>query len=102
MIDIKITYNDKNELRRVIKESYFNQGNNGKLNTQNNSYIILPKDSVYYKILLGIDYRIKLTNDDLIEGTMRFKKEEDSENRIFLYPESNYCITDDGEKYSFY
>jgi hypothetical protein len=42
----------------------------------------------------------KLTNEDLIDGSLRCVVDE-TEDRINLYPVNNYCVVEH-EKYSFY
>jgi hypothetical protein len=97
-MNIKFKYEETNELENLIQKTYFAEGKNGVKSKENN-YLILNEDNIYHKILKGTTYDVKLKND-IINGSMLFKKEENAEE-IKLVPESSFCIKKDG-LYHFY
>lgn len=93
---MSIKYSDDSELASLIELCYFND-NNGVL--RNKKQLLLKKDDVNFKILNGLTCDVKLKSP-LVEGTMRFLKQELADS-ILLKPISVYCIKKD-DKYSFY
>ena len=98
MVKIKFEFRDNEQLKKLIEDAYMKF--NGKRN-DTDEYITLSDDDIYYNILLGMDYDIKITNDELISGCIRVKKVEEGSS-IRLYPISRYCIIDESDKFSFY
>lgn len=96
---IKFEYNQTDELNELIKDVYFGDNNLGKLLNTDNKHLKLDTDDIYYKVLSGLDYKVKIKND-IIDGTMEFNVEE-HESHINLIPSSSYCIVKE-KKYSFY
>jgi len=97
--EMKIEFDRKSELKSVINKSYF-INNNGKLIGQKHRLKIDKKDPIY--LMLGglNNMTIRLTNEELIDGCVRFVVDEHP-NHIYLYPCSIYCIIEN-DKYSFY
>jgi len=97
--EIKIPFTNSEDLKNLIQNAYFNEGNMGKLSGRKNSLKI--NDDVNLAIFKGLNnITVKLYNDEVIDGTMRFVVEENSDE-ILLYPISNYAIPE-GERFSFY
>jgi len=101
---MKINFKNTEDLRRAIDETYFGENEQG---TYNNG--VLPKepvdlkiskDDIYYKILTGLDYDVKLRNQ-IIEGSLTCCISAEDDNNIFLKPISRFCVQQDGV-YSFY
>ncbi len=97
--EIKVNFLDSDNLKKLIEESYFKDGYNGKINGKENFLKI--ENDVDFTIFKGLDKNIvKLLNEDLINGTIRVIIEEDNGD-IRLYPVSIYCVKEK-EKYTFY
>jgi hypothetical protein len=97
--EIKIPFHNGEELKTLIQKSYFEEGDRGKLLGKKN--FIKINDDVNHAIFKGLNnITVKITNEDVIDGSMRFVVEEKSDE-IRLYPISIYAIPD-GEKYIFY
>jgi hypothetical protein len=97
--EIKIPFLNGEELRKVIEQSYFDEDNQGKLKGRKN-YIEIS-DDVNQAIFKGLhNITVKLTNEELIDGSIRFVVDE-NESSIRLYPISIYAIKEN-EKYTFY
>jgi hypothetical protein len=97
--EIKIPFHNGEELKTLIQKSYFEEGDRGKLLGRKN--FIKINDDVNHAIFKGLNnITVKITNEDVIDGSMRFVVEEKSDE-IRLYPISIYAIPD-GEKYIFY
>jgi hypothetical protein len=96
---IKFNYLQTEELKELIEKVYFENNNNGRKTDNVKNSIKFGYDSVFYKILLGMDYKVKLKND-IIDGSMLFDVKENDTN-IELIPSSMFCIKEEG-KYSFY
>lgn len=99
MKDIKFEYNQTEELEKLIESAYFGENNNGRLN-MSDYHLTLEKDDIYYKVLSGLNYKVKLKNSKLIDGHMDFNVVE-HESKIDLVPSSLFCVKEK-EKYSFY
>lgn len=98
--ELKIEYKDKSQLERVIKTSYFDDGNLGKLQGKKD-YLKISSDETMFIAFKGLNnITVKLTNEELIDGSMRFVVDE-THDSVSLYPINNYCIVED-QKYSFY
>jgi len=98
MKSIKFNFLETEDLRELIEKVYF-ENNNGKKSNNVNQSLKLNSDSIFYKILSGMDYQVKIKND-IIDGTMLFDIKED-ETYINLIPTNMFCVKEDG-KYSFY
>jgi len=98
MKSIKFNFLETEELRELIEKVYF-ENNNGRKPNNINQSLKLNYDSVFYKILLGMDYKVKIKSD-IIDGTMLFDVKE-NETYIDLIPTNMFCVKEDG-KYSFY
>ncbi len=97
--EIKIPFHNGEELKTLIQKSYFEEGDRGKLLGKKN--FIKINDDVNHAIFKGLNnITVKITNEDVIDGSMRFVVEEKSDE-IRLYPISIYALPD-GEKYIFY
>lgn len=93
--ELKIEYKDTKTFSAFIRETY----NNGVL-TNKNSKMIFEKNSNIYSICRGLsNHTIRLTNDELIDGSLRFSIQEEND-RIYLYP-CSIVYEMDGNKYSF-
>ncbi len=98
--EIKIEIKDNNLLKKTITESYFKDKSLGKL-IGKESFIPINQEDPLFIVFKGLNnMTIKLTNDDIIDGSMRCVVDESSEI-VRLFPINNYCIVED-EKYSFY
>jgi len=98
--EIKVEISDSTILNKIINDSYFADGQMGKLIGKRDYLTIEESDDVNYTIFKGLNNAtVKITND-VIEGSMRFIVDE-THNEVRLYPVSIYCIVEN-EKYSFY
>jgi hypothetical protein len=98
--EMKIEFKDDEQLKNVIDQSYFHDGNNGKL-IGKKSYVSINEENPLFIAFRGLNNAtIKLINEKLIEGSLRCVVDE-SQNSINLYPINNYCIIEN-QKYSFY
>lgn len=99
--EIKIPFKDGEELKKIIQKAYFEDGDRGRLNGAKKNFIKI-EDDINQTIFEGLNnITVKITNEDVIEDSMRFLIEED-ENGIRLYPISNYAIPSEGDKFIFY
>ena len=101
--EIKIEFSNQTELKRVIEKAYFEEGYLGKLLTNTNFVEVTQEiDDVFYTVIKGLNNAtIKVTNNDLIDGSCRFIVDDTGDNPK-IYPISMYCIVDDNKKYIFY
>ena len=100
--EIKVELKDSDALIKIIEKSYFEDGQMGRITNKKN-YITIDEsvDDVSYAIFKGLNSATtKITNDDVINGTMRFMIDE-TNGDVRLYPVSIYCIKDN-DKYIFY
>lgn len=98
--EIKINFTKKDELEKVIQESYFEDGTLGKLVGKKTFLKIDPNDPTF-TVFTGLNnLTVKLTNDEMIDGSMRCVVDEATDG-VSLYPINNFCIVQEG-KYSFY
>lgn len=99
--EIKVELSNNNGLIDLIEKTYFKEGYLGKISDSKKNFIKI-EDDVNVTILNGLHNGfVKITNEDVIDGTLRFLIDE-SENEIRLYPISIYCIKMDENRYSFY
>ena len=101
--EIKIEFSNNKELKKIIQKAYFEEGYLGKLLTKNNFIEVTSDvDDIFYTVVKGLNNAtIKVTNNDLIDGSCRFIVDDTGENPK-IYPISMYCIVDDNKKYIFY
>jgi hypothetical protein len=98
--ELKIEFKQNDELKKIIDKSYFEDGTMGKLVGKKAHLTILPDDPLYI-VFKGLNnITAKLTNEELIDGSMRCVVDETDEY-INLFPINNYCIVEQ-EKYSFF
>lgn len=101
--EIKIEFSNKKELKKIIEKAYFEKGYLGKLLNKDNFVEVTPEvDDILHTVIKGLNNAtIKITNNDLIDGSCRFIVDDTGENPK-LFPISMYCIVDDNKKYIFY
>jgi hypothetical protein len=93
--ELKIEYKDTKTFSNFIKSCY----DNGVL-VNKNAKIIFDKKSNFYNLCKGLsNHTIRLTNEELIDGSLRFSIQEEKDI-IVLYPCSIIYEMDDN-KYSF-
>lgn len=99
--EIKVEISKPVELKNLIEKAYFEEGDRGKVLGKKNFLKITKEDDVNYTIFKDLNgTTVKVTNSEIIDGTMRFMVEE-SEEDINLYPISIYAI-EENSKYIFY
>ena len=100
--EIKVEFPNTNSLKKIIEDSYFSDGTNGKIIGQKNFIIVDEKvDDICHTIFKGLNNAtVKITNPDVIDGAMRFMIDE-TQGELRLYPISIYCIKEES-KYIFY
>lgn len=100
--EIKVEFSNSEALKTLISKAYFEQGQMGKIMGKEN-FIKVDEttDEVAYTIFKGLNSATaKITNEEVIDGTMRFMIDE-TQGEVRLYPISIYCIQEE-EKYIFY
>jgi len=98
--EIKIEFENKKELKNIIESCYFGKNGCGKLHNKE-EFLTIEKEDPYFILFKGLsNATIRITNQNLIDGIMRFVITE-TQDLIQLHPCSIYCIIEDG-KYSFY
>lgn len=98
--EIKVEISKSEELEKIIEKAYFEDGLVGKIIGKKHYLVIDESDEINYTIFKGLDgATVKVTNEDVIDGSMRFIVDE-TEGEVRLYPISIYCIKED--RYSFY
>ena len=99
--EFKVDYKDQNKLKTVIEAAYFKNGNTGKISSKK-SFLCFSEEDNYNIIFRGMDNMIiKISNAELIDGSMRCILSEDKKG-IKLFPINTYCIITEQNKYSFY
>ena len=100
--EIKVELKNSESLRTIIEKSYFEEGQLGKISSKKNYINVYEsEDDVSYAIFKGLNSATtKITNDEVIDGTMRFMIDE-TNDEVRLYPVSIYCIKEN-DKYIFY
>jgi hypothetical protein len=101
--EIKIEFSNNKELKKIIEKAYFEEGYLGKLLTNSNFIEVTPDvDDILHTVIKGLNNAtIKVSNEELIDGTCRFIVDDTGENPK-IFPISMYCIVDDNKKYIFY
>ena len=100
--EIKLDCCASEPIKAIIEKAYFKEGLAGKIQG-NQNYISLTEemDEVAYSVLKGLhNATVKITNGDVIDGSMRFLVDE-SNGDLRIYPISIYCYEEDG-KFCFY
>lgn len=98
--EVKIEFTDSESIKKIVERSYFKDGQLGKIKDKT-YYLSINEKDVNYNLLNGLnDSTIKVINENIIDGSMRFLVDE-SHGDIRLYPISIYCIKDN-DKYIFY
>lgn len=99
--EIKVELDKAQDLSALIQKAYYDEGFSGKILHKDHYLTITPDDDINWTIFNGLNnVTVKITNQDIIDGTMRFVIEE-SNQEIRLYPISIYCIKEE-ERYIFY
>jgi hypothetical protein len=99
--EIKVELKSTEEIKKIIELAYFEEGFAGKILGKNHFITITKEDDVNWVIFNGLhNATVKITNEEIIDGTMRFVIDE-SEGDIRLYPISIYCIKEE-DRYIFY
>lgn len=97
--EVKIEFDNSEVLESIIQNTYFN-GSNGKISGKENKLTITDEYSDVYEVLKELNNAtVKISNQSIIEGTMRFIVEK-LESSVELTPISTYCIKED--RYIFY
>ncbi len=100
--EIRVEFSNSEALKSIIQKAYFDEGYMGKILGKNH-YITVSEtnDDIAYTIFKGLNSATtKITNEEVIDGTMRFMIDE-TQGEIRLYPVSIYCIKEE-DKYIFY
>jgi hypothetical protein len=98
--EIKIEFSDSKGLQKLIENAYFEKGTKGKIAGKEHFIKINEDDVVLYTVFKGLNNAIiKIINEDIVEGSMRFMIDE-TQGEIRIYPVSIYCLKED--RYSFY
>jgi hypothetical protein len=99
--EIKVEISNSEEIKTLIQKAYFEEGLQGKILGKNHFLKISKEDDINYTIFKDLNgVTVKITNEDVIDGTMRFMVDE-SEGEVKLYPISIYAISENG-RYIFY
>ena len=100
--EIRVEFSNSEALKTIIQKAYFEEGQMGKILGKNHFITVdETKDDVAYAIFKGLNSATaKITNEEVIDGAMRFMIDETS-GEIRLYAISIYCIHEE-EKYIFY
>lgn len=99
--EIKVEFDKTEDLKKIIEVAYFEEGMAGKILGKNHFIKIEESDDINYSIFQGLNnVTVKIINEEVIDGTMRFVIDE-TDGEIKLYPISIYCIKEE-DKYIFY
>lgn len=99
--EIKVEFNNSEALRKIIEKAYFEEGFGGKILGKKHYITIDESDDINYTIFKDMNnVTVKITNDEVIDGTMRFVIDE-TEGEVRLYPISIYSIKEEN-RYIFY
>jgi hypothetical protein len=101
--EIKVEISNSEQIKNIIEKSYFEEGYAGKIMGKNHYLTITEDDDINYTIFKGLNgATVKILNDEVIDGAMRFMIDE-TNGDIRLYPISIYCIREvETNKYIFY
>ena len=99
--EIKVEFNNSEALRKIIETAYFDEGFGGKILGKKHYITVEKSDDINYTIFKDLNnVTVKITNDEVIDGTMRFVIDE-TEGEVRLYPISIYSIKEEN-RYIFY
>ena len=99
--EIKVEFNNSEALRKIIETAYFDEGFGGKILGKKHYITVDESDDINHTIFKEMNnVTVKLTNDEVIDGTMRFVIDE-TEGEVRLYPISIYSIKEEN-RYIFY
>jgi hypothetical protein len=99
--EIKVEFNNSEALRKIIETAYFDEGFGGKILGKKHYITIDESDDINHTIFKDMNnVTVKITNDEVIDGTMRFVIDE-TEGEVRLYPISIYSIKEEN-RYIFY
>lgn len=98
--EVKMELDNSDLLKSLIEKTYFENGNLGKINGNKNFITIDDTFEIYNELKELTNSSIKISNQEIIDGTIRFMVTEDV-NNIKLEPISIYCVKEE-DKYSFY
>lgn len=99
--ELKVELKNKELLQKLIKESYYENNQNGRLSGKKEFIINEETDDVFFTVIKGLDRStIKVTNKELIDGNIRMLIDE-SEGVTKVIPVSTYCINENNT-YSFW
>jgi hypothetical protein len=98
--EVKMELDNSDLLKSLIEKSYFDNDNLGKINGNKNFITIDNTFEIYNELKELTNSSIKISNQEIIDGTIRFMVTED-DNNIKLEPISIYCVKEE-DKYSFY
>lgn len=102
MKELILSYEDTEQLKVVIMDTYFNDGNLGKKSEDTNRPLLtVDKNETLYKTLHGMDYdKVKIKNFKIL-GTLICDVINNNDNSISLRPSSEVCVKEH-KKYTFY
>jgi hypothetical protein len=99
--EIKVEFNNSEALRKIIETAYFDEGFGGKILGKKHYITVDESDDINHTIFKDMNnVTVKITNDEVIDGTMRFVIDE-TEGEVRLYPISIYSIKEEN-RYIFY
>ena len=99
--EIKVEFNNSEALRKIIETAYFDEGFGGKILGKKHYITVDESDDINHAIFKDMNnVTVKITNDEVIDGTMRFVIDE-NEGEVRLYPISIYSIKEEN-RYIFY
>jgi hypothetical protein len=99
--EIKVEFNNSEALRKIIETAYFDEGFGGKILGKKHYITIDESDDINHTIFKDMNnVTVKITNDEVIDGSMRFVIDE-TEGEVRLYPISIYSIKEEN-RYIFY
>ena len=99
--EIKVEFNNSEALRKIIETAYFDEGFGGKILGKKHYIKIDESDDINHTIFKDMNnVTVKITNEEVIDGTMRFVIDE-TEGEVRLYPISIYSIKEEN-RYIFY
>ena len=99
--EIKVEFNNSEAVRKIIETAYFDEGFGGKILGKKHYITVDESDDINHTIFKDMNnVTVKITNDEVIDGTMRFVIDE-TEGEVRLYPISIYSIKEEN-RYIFY
>jgi hypothetical protein len=100
--ELKVEFGNSDMLKSLIEQAYYEQGQLGRLMGKKSILVNEQVDDVFFTIIKGLDVStIKISNKELIEGTLRVLIEQTEDGSYNLSPVSSYCIGEHN-MYSFY